>query len=68
MTARVVQEAIRQLPPEQREVVELAYFGGRSHSEVAAALGISVGTAKGRLRLAYSKLRRLLAPEMAEMA
>lgn len=68
IAAGMVQEAIRQLPADQREVVELAYFGGRSHSEVASTLGIPLGTAKGRLRLAHAKLRRLLSPVLEEWA
>ena len=65
LTAGLVQDAVRLLPPDQREVVELAYFGGRSHTEVAVKLGLPLGTVKGRMRLAHDKLRSLLAPATA---
>ncbi len=64
-TGSEVRAAVRSLPPEQREAVELAYFGGLSYRDVAQTLGIPEGTAKSRVRLALSKLetrldRRLL--------
>ena len=46
------------LPAAQREVIELAYFRGLSQTEIAAQVGIPVGTVKGRSRLALDKLRR----------
>jgi len=51
-------DAVRRLPPAQREVIGLAYWGGLSSEEMAAAAGIPVGTAKSRVRLAMLKLRR----------
>jgi RNA polymerase sigma-70 factor, ECF subfamily len=54
---RLVRSALEGLPPDQRQVVELAYFGGFSHTEIAEALGLPAGTVKGRMRLALSKLR-----------
>jgi RNA polymerase sigma-70 factor (ECF subfamily) len=56
-----VHAALAALPPEQREAVRLAYFQGLTHSEIARALGIPVGTVKTRLRLAFDKLRVSLA-------
>jgi RNA polymerase sigma-70 factor (ECF subfamily) len=58
---RVVREALAELPPEQREVVELAYFGGLSYPEVAERTGVPLGTVKSRMRLALERLRALLA-------
>jgi RNA polymerase sigma-70 factor (ECF subfamily) len=57
---RLVAAAVAQLPPEQRETVELAYFRGLSQSEIAAALGQPLGTVKTRARLALQKLRETL--------
>jgi RNA polymerase sigma-70 factor (ECF subfamily) len=57
-----VHAALQALPEEQRSVVWLAYFGGRTHSEIARELGIPMGTVKTRLRLAFDKLRVALAP------
>ena len=55
--ARLVRTALDELPRDQRQVIELAYFGGFSHAQIAAALGVPVGTVKGRMRLGLSKLR-----------
>jgi len=57
-----VHAALRALPQEQQQVVRLAYFAGRTHSEIAQELAIPVGTVKTRLRLAFAKLRVALAP------
>src|SRR6202049_1988966 len=53
-TARV---ALNSLPPEQKQAIELAYFGGLSHSEIAAQLAAPIGTVKGRIRLGLDRLR-----------
>ena len=55
-----VRQAMATLPPEQRQVVDLAYYGGFTHSEIAQRVGIPLGTVKGRMRLALDKLRDLL--------
>jgi RNA polymerase sigma-70 factor (ECF subfamily) len=52
--------ALKQLPPEQREVVELAYFEGLSQREIAERTGNPLGTVKTRARLALEKLGDLL--------
>lgn len=55
--ARAVGQALAALPEDQRKVVELAYYGGFTHTEIADLLGAPVGTVKGRMRLALEKLR-----------
>ena len=57
---RRVRSALDELPPDQRRVIELAYFGGFSHSQIADMLGLPAGTVKGRMRLGLTKLRLLL--------
>ncbi|MEO8247635.1 MAG: sigma-70 family RNA polymerase sigma factor [Chloroflexota bacterium] len=52
--------AIGQLPDEQRQAIELAYFEGRTYREIAEMTGVPQGTANGRLRLALGKLREAL--------
>jgi RNA polymerase sigma-70 factor (ECF subfamily) len=58
--ARLVRSALDSLPGDQRQVIELAYFGGFSHTQIAAALNLPAGTVKGRMRLGLSKLRLAL--------
>jgi len=53
-------EAMGALPTEQREAVELAYFGGLSHGEIASRLDLPIGTVKGRIRLGLDRLRSAL--------
>lgn len=55
-----IRAALAALPPDQRRAIELAYFGGHSHGEIARMLGIPLGTVKGRLRIGLQKLRTLL--------
>ncbi len=57
---------MRALPPDQRRVVELAYFGGLSYRDVARRIGIPEGTAKSRLRVALAKLETLLDRQLLE--
>jgi RNA polymerase sigma-70 factor, ECF subfamily len=58
--ARRVRRALDELPAEQRQVIELAYFGGFTHSQIAEMLKLPAGTVKGRMRLALTKLRLTL--------
>jgi RNA polymerase sigma-70 factor (ECF subfamily) len=58
----LVRRALEDLPPEQRELLELAYFGGLSHVELAAQSGLPLGTVKTRIRMGMTKLRARLAP------
>lgn len=57
---RVVVAALQQLPLEQRQTLELAYFGGLTQSEIAARLGTPLGTIKTRTRLGLKKFRTML--------
>ncbi len=59
--AREVRAAIDTLPEDQSRVIELAYFGGFSHSEIAEQLDTPIGTIKGRMRLGLRKMRGELA-------
>jgi RNA polymerase sigma-70 factor (ECF subfamily) len=58
--SRAVRSALSALPAEQRQVIELAYFGGFTHTQIADMLGAPVGTVKGRMRLGLSKMRLAL--------
>ena len=59
--ARSVRGALETLPDEQRRTIELAYFGGFTHTQIAELLHEPVGTVKGRMRLGLEKMRRQLA-------
>lgn len=58
--ARELRAALQGLPDEQGKVIELAYFGGFSQSEIAELLATPIGTVKGRMRLGLEKMRRQL--------
>jgi RNA polymerase sigma-70 factor (ECF subfamily) len=57
---RRVRSALDELPADQRQVIELAYFGGLSHSQIAEMLDLPPGTVKGRMRLGLTKMRSAL--------
>jgi RNA polymerase sigma-70 factor (ECF subfamily) len=52
-----VKDLLKELPQEQRRVIELAYFGGFTHTEIARMLDMPIGTVKGRMRLGLAKMR-----------
>ncbi len=56
---RILRNLLQQLPPEQSQLIQLAFFGGMSHSELAESLQIPLGTVKTRIRLGLQKLREL---------
>jgi RNA polymerase sigma-70 factor, ECF subfamily len=58
--SRSIQGALEALPAEQRRVVELAYFEGMTHAEIAEATSEALGTVKTRLRLGLNKLRETM--------
>ena len=55
--ARSIRGMLEQLPRDQSRVIELAYFGGFTHAEIAEMLETPIGTIKGRMRLGLDKLR-----------
>ncbi len=61
--AEDVRRALECLPEEQRTTIRLAFFGGLTHTQIAAQMRVPLGTVKGRLRLALEKLRDLLVSE-----
>jgi RNA polymerase sigma-70 factor (ECF subfamily) len=60
--ARSVRALIDGLPQEQRRVIDLAYFGGFTHEQIAQMLELPLGTVKGRMRLALEKMRATIQP------
>ncbi len=52
--------AMTRLPPEQFDLLQRAFFKGRSHRDIAEDTGIPLGTVKSRMRLAFGRLRRAL--------
>jgi RNA polymerase sigma-70 factor (ECF subfamily) len=64
--ARQVRGALEGLPAEQRRVIELAYFGGFTHVQIANMLELPTGTVKGRIRLGLTRMRLRLGDLAAE--
>ena len=64
--ARTVRAVLDELPDRQAQVIQLAYFGGFTHTEIADMLEMPIGTVKGRMRLGLEKMRaQLLAEQVA---
>lgn len=57
---RQIREGFAQLPDAQRQTLELAYFGGYTHQEIAGQMGVPLGTVKGRMRMGLEKMRSFL--------
>lgn len=57
-----VRRALQQLPPPQRRAIEMAYFDGHTHTQIASLRGLPLGTAKGRIHSGLTRLRRELTP------
>lgn len=67
--SRALRRMLARLPPEQRHVLELAFFGDLSHSQIARALDVPMGTVKGRARLGLGRMRSQLDDQLlAELA
>jgi RNA polymerase sigma-70 factor, ECF subfamily len=64
-TKRELRGALARLPDEQAKVIELAYFGGFSQSEIGQLLGLPLGTVKSRTRLGLERIRAELAKDFA---
>ena len=62
--AGTVREELEGLPAEQHEVLNLAYYGGFTHNEIAQMLSLPLGTVKSRMRLGLDRLRRGLGAEV----
>ena len=58
--AKAVRESLELLPPEVREAIELAFFGGLSHTQIAEKLSVPLTTVKSRIRRAMMQLRQTL--------
>jgi RNA polymerase sigma-70 factor, ECF subfamily len=66
--AEVVRDALQQLPTEERQAIELAYFGANTYRQVATLLALPEGTVKGRIRAGLRRMHDLLADSSLDMA
>jgi len=62
-SADAVRRALKKIPANQRQAIEMAFFQGKTHAEISAELGEPLGTAKTRIRLGMRKLRTILEEE-----
>jgi RNA polymerase sigma-70 factor (ECF subfamily) len=60
LRGETVRNALNKLPIEQKKSIELAYFSGYTQTEIAALMGVPLGTVKGRMRIGLQKLRTML--------
>ncbi|MBV9279243.1 MAG: sigma-70 family RNA polymerase sigma factor [Chloroflexi bacterium] len=68
LTGQDVRRALDRLPREQRETIELAYFQGYTHSQIAQLMEVPLGTVKGRMRIGLHKLKSLLESSQTGLA
>lgn len=64
LEAEAVREAVRRVPDEQRRTIEMAYFEGLTHVEIAERMAVPLGTVKSRLRIGLEKMRAYLRPRV----
>jgi len=60
LSGQKVREALDRLPAEQKKSIELAFFSGYTHVEIAGLMGVPLGTVKGRMRIGLQKLKVML--------
>lgn len=68
LTGDQVRKALTELPPEQRETIELAYFKGYTHTQIAQLTKVPLGTVKGRMRIGLHRLKSVLENSRRGMA
>ena len=66
LEAEAVRDAMRVVPEDQRQTIEMAYFGGLTHVEIAERMRVPLGTVKSRLRIGLDKMREYLRPKVLE--
>jgi RNA polymerase sigma-70 factor (ECF subfamily) len=66
LEAEAVREAVRQIPQDQRRVIEMGYFMGMTHVEIARETGAPLGTVKSRMRIGLEKMREYLRQKVLE--
>lgn len=68
LTGQDVQAALQSLPAEQRDTIELAYFKGYTHTQIAQLMEVPLGTVKGRMRIGLHKLKSALESHQTGLA